>query len=172
MGTYWATKPNDWQSQILDESKTPRPNLLFFHSRTRHQQRTQHPRLTQKYSWDPKQIELSVKSPCLHPVFGPAFTSCPLFQWYLQSNEILLNLTKCTMFKSYCSSCIGRSWKYVYIVAVEALRQKERQYETPVYHQNWWKKLIWVSVISLCKIFIPSHAFHALLCGNWLFSAT
>jgi hypothetical protein len=33
-GTYWATKPNDWQSQIL-ESKTPRPNLLFFHSRTK-----------------------------------------------------------------------------------------------------------------------------------------
>ncbi len=103
--TYWATtKPNDWQSQIL-ESKTPldqiscsfiqeqgtnrgRPNTLGWHK---------------KYSWDPKTIELSVvKSPCLHPVFGPAFTSCPLFQWYLQSNEILLNLTKCTMFQSYC----------------------------------------------------------------------
>jgi hypothetical protein len=75
--TYWATtKPNDWQSQIL-ESKTPldqiscsfiqeqgtnrgRPNTLGWHK---------------KYSWDPKTIELSVvKSPCLHPVFGPAFT--------------------------------------------------------------------------------------------------
>jgi hypothetical protein len=32
------------------ESKTPRPNLLFFHSRTRDQQRTRHPRSTQKYS--------------------------------------------------------------------------------------------------------------------------
>ncbi len=26
-------------------------------------------------------IELFVKSPCLHPVFGPAFTPYPLFQW-------------------------------------------------------------------------------------------
>jgi hypothetical protein len=26
--------------------------------------------------------ELSVKSPCLHPVFGPAFTPYPIFQWY------------------------------------------------------------------------------------------
>ncbi len=34
-------------------------------------------------------IELLVKS---HPVFGPAFTPYPLFQWYPQSKEILLNL--------------------------------------------------------------------------------
>jgi hypothetical protein len=37
--------------------------------------------------------ELFVKSPCLHPLFGPAFTPYPLFQWYPQSNEILLNLS-------------------------------------------------------------------------------
>jgi hypothetical protein len=35
-------------------------------------------------------IELLVKS---HPVFGPAFTPYPLFQWYPQSKEILLNLS-------------------------------------------------------------------------------
>ncbi len=30
------------------------------------------------------------------PVFGPALTPYPLFQWYPKSNEILLNLsTKC-----------------------------------------------------------------------------
>jgi hypothetical protein len=41
-------------------------------------------------------IELSVNSPSVHPVFGPASTLYPLFQWYLPSNEILLNLsTKC-----------------------------------------------------------------------------
>jgi hypothetical protein len=38
-------------------------------------------------------IELSVKSPSLCPLFGPAFTPYPLFQWYLQSKEILLNLS-------------------------------------------------------------------------------
>jgi hypothetical protein len=37
--------------------------------------------------------ELSVKSSCLHPVFGPAFTPYPLLQWYLQSKGILLNLS-------------------------------------------------------------------------------
>jgi hypothetical protein len=31
------------------------------------------------------QGKLCVKSPCLHPVFGPAFTPYPLFHWYLQS---------------------------------------------------------------------------------------
>jgi hypothetical protein len=35
---------------------------------------------------------LSIKSPCLHLVFGPAFTTSLLFQWYLQSNENWLNL--------------------------------------------------------------------------------
>jgi len=33
-------------------------------------------------------IELSVKSHCLHPVFGPPFTSYALFQWYPQRNFI------------------------------------------------------------------------------------
>jgi hypothetical protein len=33
-------------------------------------------------------IELSLMSPCLHPVFGPGFTPpYPLFQWYLQSKR-------------------------------------------------------------------------------------
>jgi hypothetical protein len=32
------------------------------------------------------------------------------------------------------------------------------------------EKLVWVPVISFCKIFIPSYAFDALLCRNWLFS--
>jgi hypothetical protein len=32
------------------------------------------------------------------------------------------------------------------------------------------EKLVWVLVISFCKIFIPSQAFDALLCRNWPFS--
>jgi hypothetical protein len=62
--------------------------------------------------YDPT-IELSINSPCLHPVFGPAFTPYPLFQWYLQSIEILLNLSmkwlNWTRFESNYSSCTGRS---------------------------------------------------------------
>ncbi len=32
------------------------------------------------------------------------------------------------------------------------------------------EKLIWVPVISFCKIFIPSYTIDALLCWNWPFS--
>jgi len=32
------------------------------------------------------------------------------------------------------------------------------------------EKLVWVPVISFCKIFIPSYAFDALSCQNWPFS--
>jgi hypothetical protein len=36
-------------------------------------------------------IEFSLKSSCLHPVFGPLFTPYPLFEWGPQSKEVLLN---------------------------------------------------------------------------------
>jgi hypothetical protein len=36
-------------------------------------------------------LELCTKLTCLHPVFGPAFTPYPLFQWYPQRKEILFN---------------------------------------------------------------------------------
>jgi len=40
-----------------------------------------------------------------------------------------------------------------------------------VCHQNCWRQLVWVPVILLCKIFIPSYVFDALLlCWNWPFS--
>ncbi len=39
-----------------------------------------------------KVLEKSVKSSCLHLVFGPLFTPYPLFEWGLQSKEVLLNL--------------------------------------------------------------------------------
>jgi hypothetical protein len=52
---------------------------------------------------------------------------------------------------------------------VEALQRKERQDEIQ-FSTEFGGKLVWVPVISLCKIFIPSYAFHALLCGNWPFS--
>jgi hypothetical protein len=35
-------------------------------------------------------IELSGKSPCLHLVFGPAFTPYALSEWYLPSKEIFI----------------------------------------------------------------------------------
>jgi hypothetical protein len=89
-------------------------------------------------------IDLSVKSPCIHPVFGspcihpvfgPPFLLYPIFQWYPQSNEILLNLSmKCwnwafNAHRLIIVSVQGRVVK-IYVAAVEALRKKERQDET------------------------------------------
>jgi hypothetical protein len=90
----------------------------------------------------------SLKSPpCLHPVFGPVFTPLsPLFQWYLQSKDILLNLKmKCwnSAFNAQGSRLIivvvHVGAVKIYVAAVEALRKKEKTGWNSVYHQNWWK---------------------------------
>jgi hypothetical protein len=64
-------------------------------------------------------------------------------------------------------------WMTVCVASVEALRKKERQDETQFHRQNRKDrmklslpsklvgKLVWVPVISFCKIFIPSYAFDA-----------
>ncbi len=81
--------------------------------------------------------EISLKSPSFHPVFGPAFTPYPLFQWCPQSKEILLNLSM----KCWNSAFNAQGLRIIivvvhlgalkiYVAVVEALRQKERQDET------------------------------------------
>jgi hypothetical protein len=82
-------------------------------------------------------VELSVKSSCLHPLFRSAFTHYPLFQWYPQSKEVLLNLSmKCwnSAFNLQGSRLIIVIVQVgavkIYVAAMEALRKKERQHET------------------------------------------
>ncbi len=59
----------------------------------------------------------------------------------------------------------------IYVPAVvEALRKKERGDETQFTSKISLEKLVWVPVISFCKIFIPSYVSDALLCRNWPFS--
>jgi len=48
----------------------------------------------------------------------------------------------------------------IYLAAVETLRKKERQDETQ-FTTKIGGKLVWVPVISFCKIFIPSYVFRA-----------
>ncbi len=50
----------------------------------------------------------------------------------------------------------------IYVATLEALRQKEREDETQFTTQD--EKLVWIIVISFCKICIPCYAFDALLC--------
>jgi len=78
-------------------------------------------------------IELSVKSPCLHPVFAPAFTRYLFFHWYPQSKDILLNLSiKCWNSASNAQGSrliivvVQVRVMKLYVAAVEALRKKER----------------------------------------------
>jgi hypothetical protein len=53
----------------------------------------------------------------------------------------------------------------IYVGAVEALRKKEPQDETQFMTKIDGKRtLVWVLVISFCKIFIPGYVFDALLC--------
>jgi hypothetical protein len=120
--------------------------------------------------------ELSVKSPSVSPRISSAFAPYPLFQWYLQSKEIWLNLgVKCwnSAFNAQGSRVIivvvqGGAVK-IYVAAVQALRKRMHRMKLSL-PPNWVEKLVWVPVISFCKIFIPSYAFDALLCQNWPFS--
>jgi hypothetical protein len=99
-------------------------------------------------------LELSVKSPSVAPLISSAFTPYPLFQWYPQSKEILLNLgMKCwnSAFNAQGSRVIIVVAQVgpvkIYVAAVEALRKRAKTGWTSVYHQNWWKKLVWIPVI-------------------------
>ncbi len=78
-----------------------------------------------------------MKSPSLSRHILSAFTTYPLFQWYLQSNEILLNLSmKCwnSAFNAQGSRVIIVVVQVgevrIYVVAVKALRQNEIEDET------------------------------------------
>jgi hypothetical protein len=82
-------------------------------------------------------IELSMKSPSLHPVFGPPFTPYPLFQWYPQSKQLLLNLSmKCWNLASNAQGLeviiivVHVGVVKIYIATVGCAQDKERQDET------------------------------------------
>jgi hypothetical protein len=73
---------------------------------------------------------------------------------------------QCTRFKSNYSSCTGRSSENIYsstggksseniyVAIMEALRKKERGDETQ-FTTKIGGKLVWVPVISFCKISFP-----------------
>jgi len=108
--------------------------------------------------------EVTLFSPYL---FGPPFTPKPLFQWYLQSKEILLNLNM----KSSNSAFNAQDSRVtivaqlrtvkIYVAAVEAIREKERGDETQfITQKNWWFsqfRLLLNAKINFCRVFFSSH---------------
>jgi hypothetical protein len=109
-----------------------------------------------------------------------SFTPSPLFQWYTQSEEILLSLSM----KCWNSEFNGQGSRLIivivlvgvtkiYVTAVKRLRIKGKTDRMKLsLPPKLVEKLVWVSVISFCKIFIPSSGFDALLCRSWSFSHT
>jgi hypothetical protein len=112
--------------------------------------------------------KVTLSSLCLWACFHPS----PLFQQYPQSKENLLNLSmKCwnSAFNAQGSRVIivtvqVRAVK-IYVAAVKAIKEKERQYETQIITKIAGKTSLG-PVILLCKIFIRSYLFDALLCRN------
>ncbi len=88
-----------------------------------------------------------------------SFICYPLFQWYPQSREILLNLSmKCwdSAFNAQGSIVVVQVGEVkIYVVAVEALREKGKRGMKLSLPPKLVEKLVWVPVISFCKISFP-----------------
>jgi hypothetical protein len=115
-------------------------------------------------------IKLSVKSPSLSPPI-------PSFQWYSQSNEIIISLVfqwypqsnenfiksqyeilkliiECTRFKTNYSSCIGRSSENI-CSSIGGAQEKGKRGMKLSLPPKSVEKLVWVPIISFCKISFP-----------------
>ncbi len=93
--------------------------------------------------------------------------------WYPQTKEILLNLRMegwNSAFNAQGSRVIILVVQIgevkIYVALAETLKKKERQDETQ-FITEIAEKLVWIPIISFCKIFIPSYAFDALLSRSW-----
>jgi hypothetical protein len=114
----WAITSSTWKVEAVDYSpKTIRPVLIKLLSNCNHS----------------SLLELLAKS----FVFKPPFTPNPLFQCYLQSKEILLNLSMKCWNLAYNAQglkviivVVQVGVVKIYVATMEPLRQKERQDET------------------------------------------
>ncbi len=111
--------------------------------------------------------------PKVSPPISNAFAPYPLFQWYPQSKEILLNLGM----KCWTSAFNAQRFRVItvvvqvgavkiYVATVQALRKKETQDETQFTTKIGVKSSLGPSYF----LFIPSYAFDGLSCRNWPFS--
>jgi hypothetical protein len=90
--------------------------------------------------------KVTLSSSCLWVSFHPPMPSpFPLFQWYTQSKDILINLSMKCWFSAFNAQgsrliivVVQLGAVKINVATVEALRKKERQDENSVYYQNWW----------------------------------
>jgi hypothetical protein len=113
-------------------------------------------------------LELSKSHPLFHPL-------SPVLSPLVPSFSKICEVMKCwnSAFNAQGSKVIIVVVQVgavkIYVAAVQGLRKKETQDETQ-FTTKLVEKLLWVPIISFCKIFIPSYVFDALLCRNWPFS--
>ncbi len=98
-----------------------------------------------------------------------AFTPYLLFQWYLQSNENSLNLGMKCLNSAFNAQ---GSRQIIVLQQVGVLKIICSSSGNFSLSPNLSEKLVWVPVISLCKIFIPvRHLMPYYYCRNWSFLA-
>jgi hypothetical protein len=76
---------------------------------------------------------------------------------------------KCTTFERNYSCCRGRNSENICSSSGGAQEKGKTAWNSSL-PPKLVENLVWVPVISFCKIFIPSYVFDALLCQNWPFS--
>jgi hypothetical protein len=100
--------------------------------------------------------------PCLHPVFGPAFTPVP---WYPQSNEILLSLSMKCWNSGFNAQGSRLLIVIVWIVAVKIFCSSsggaQEKGRNSVYYQNWWKTNFGSQLFRFVKFSFPVTRFMA-----------
>ncbi len=92
--------------------------------------------------------EFSMKSPCLHPAFGPPFTSIPslsevskVLNFFIKSGNEMLKLGSwCTSFESNYSACTCRSSKNICSISGGAQEKRQRERVTTVWNSVYHKK--------------------------------
>ncbi len=98
-------------------------------------------------------IELSIKSPSVSPLISSAFSCYPLFQWYSQSKEILLNMGSRVIIIVVQVGAVK-----IHVAASAGAQEKRNRRMKLSLPPKLVEKLVWVPVISFCKIFIPSYS--------------
>jgi hypothetical protein len=83
-----------------------------------------------KFEYCRSTTKLSLKSPSLSPPILSAFTPYPLFEWYPQSNEILLNFSMKCCNSAFTAQSLTLIIVLLQVGAVKALRKNERGDET------------------------------------------
>ncbi len=116
-------------------------------------------------AWESANTKVIQKVTLSFTPYSLCFHPHPLFQRYLQSNEILLHLSmkcwnsafKCTTFESNYSSPTGRSSENISISSGGGDQIKGKRGWNSVYHQNWWKTSLGPSYVFFVKFHSQLH---------------